>query len=207
LKISVVIPTYNERDQIEDCLRALDFAGEVVVVDGGSTDGTRERVPTALVSPRGLATQCNHGVAAATGDVIFFVSADSRAPGGWRDAIEKTLRSPYVVAGGFTLALADSARAFRVIEWGGNFRSRYLKIALPDQGLFVKRTAFEAVGGMREDSMIPYARLCFDLHREGEFVLLPHRMRSSARKWRERGIFGTSFSHVRTYLRFKRREL
>jgi rSAM/selenodomain-associated transferase 2 len=211
--LSVIVPALNEAAQIERCLSWLrrEHDGEILVVDGGSTDDTvaRARLTNVKVidSERGLARQLNAAARAATGEILFFVAADSRPQPGWRRKILEALESPYVVGGGLRLKLDDSGWGLKVIAWGGNFRSRYLGITLPDQGLFVRREAFEKAGGLSQESMIPYVPLCHRLKALGEFRLLSHDMVSSARKWREGGLIRTSARHVWIYLRFKSREL
>lgn len=213
MSLSVVVPALNEAANIGRCVAALrqGFAGEILVVDGGSRDETAALAARAgarvIACERGLARQCNAGAGQASGDALFFIAADSVVPPGWSGAIERALGSPYVIGGGFHLAIDGPGAAFRVISWGGNFRARYLRIALPDQGLFTRRAAFEAAGGMSTASLIPFARLAFDLTRHGEWALVPEVVHSSPRQWLEHGVLATTLSHVGTYLRFKRLEL
>lgn len=210
MNLSVIIPTKNEESEIAGCLQALrrEFTGEILVVDGRSEDETAERAKSLasniFVREPGLARQCNAGVARAMGDVLFFVAADCRVPSGWLALLSDSLRFGCVVGGGFRLRLDDPAPAYRVIEWGGNFRSRYLNIALPDQGLFVRKDSFLEAGGMPEGSLIPYASLCFELHRIGEFRILPEPMLASVRQWKRDGTWNTVVNHVRAYRRFQR---
>lgn len=213
MTISVIVPTLNEATVLDGTLSALrkEFNGELWVVDGGSRDRTKEialaYTDRVLGGPLGLARQCNLAARHAAGDILFFVAADCVVPAGWVSAVEGALQSPYVVGGGFTLQLDDDALAYRILAWGGNFRSRYLRVVLGDQGLFVRRNVFLTVGGMREGSLIPHAKLCFDIAAHGEVVILSDTMLSSSRKWKERGLLATTFTHLRTYLKFKRREL
>ncbi|MCB0404671.1 MAG: TIGR04283 family arsenosugar biosynthesis glycosyltransferase [Bdellovibrionales bacterium] len=211
--LSVVIPTFNEVDQIEGCLKALrrEFRGELLVVDGGSTDGTAARAMQAgarlYTSEKGIATQCNEGAEEAMGEVLLFLSADSRVRPGWLAAIGQALESPNVVGGGFKLELDDPHWNYRLVEFGGNFRSRYLGVALSDQGLFVRRRVFSRLGGFSQTSLIPHAFFCRRLKEVGEFVLLNHGILSSARKWKNEGVFATVADHARTYFSYRYREL
>lgn len=207
--LSVIVPTLNEEKNIPACLRSLrdDLGGEVIVVDGDSADAT---VAVALEAngrvwhgPRGLAQQCNFAAARARGDVLFFLSADCVAPTGYERAIAQVMQSPYAAGGTFQLDLDDPGLIYRAITFGGNFRSRYLRIGLGDQGLFVRKSVFTKVGGMRENSRIPFLQLCTDLKREGEFRILNAAVKSSSRKWREHGVLRTVLHHNLTYLKFR----
>jgi glycosyltransferase involved in cell wall biosynthesis len=213
VRLTAIVPTLDEAARIGSCLEALrsEFDGEILIADGGSRDATVEIARSfgarACVGPRGLARQCDLAAGTASGDTLFFVSADSRPSPGWHEALRGALASPYVAGGGFRLELDDSTLGLRIITWGGNFRSRFLRLALGDQGLFVRRSVFDAAHGMDPGSLIPFARLSFEIQRFGEFVLLGLPMISSAREWKERGIFRATISHMVTYLRFKYREL
>lgn len=208
MKISVIVPALDEEKNVGDAVRAAALADEILVVDGGSKDATRREAEGAgarvLSAPRGLARQCNDGAMAATGDVFLFQAADSRLTPGWREELEDAVRRRYVVWGGFHLRLDDPGFLFKIWSMGGNVRARLDRVAFADQGLFVRREAFEKVGGFREDASIPFARLCWDLRPHGEYRLLATRMISSARKWHEHGRFRTTWHHVRTYRRFRR---
>lgn len=209
MKLSAIVPTWNEAAHIERCLATLrqEQSGEILVADGGSTDGTTEKAARmgakVIASEKGLARQLNAAAAKAEGDVLWFVAADSRPEPGWFARIEGALASPYVVGGGFRLRLDDPFWGLRLIAWGGNFRARYLATTLPDQGLFVRRRAFEEVGGFDAASLIPYMTFCERLRERGEFRLLDHSMVSSARKWREGGVLRTTFRHWRIYREFR----
>jgi len=213
MKLSVIIPALNESDHIEFCLASIrtQFDGEVIVVDGGSTDETRElATPLAtrvMTATSGMAHQCNVGAELASGDVLLFISADCQMLDGWLGDIESAMRSPYCVGGGFKLLIDDWRLEFKILSFGGNFRSRYLGLALGDQCCFVRRVDFLAVGGMKIDSLIPHAKLCHSLKQRGEFRLLPRPVMSSPRKWRQKGVFSTTMHHMWSYMKFHYREL
>lgn len=181
---------------------------ERILVDGGSWDGTPQLAANVVGrvwhGPRGLAAQCNYGAQKTNADYLLFVAADSRLPLGWEKEIELILCDTQVAVGGFTLAIRDSHWAFRWIEAGGNFRARLEEIALPDQGLFVRRADFLAIGGMDVESAIPFAQLCRVLRKKkGEFRLSRLRTETSSRKWRTHGLVKTVWHHFITYLTFR----
>ncbi len=212
MKLSVIVPTFNEAGQIEACLTWLrqEHPGEILVVDGGSTDDTIRRAEslgfTVLRASCGLANQLNHAAELAEGDILFFVAADSRPQTGWRQCVLDSFSEPSLVGGGFRLKLDDERWRLRLVSWGGNVRSRYLNAVLPDQGLFVRRQAFQAAGGFAPESLIPYLSFCQRLRALGEFRVLTHTMLSSARQWHAGGIFRTSARHLWIYLKFRRWE-
>lgn len=177
------------------------------MVDGGSWDGTpqlaADLVGRIWHGPRGLAAQCNFGVHKTNADYLLFLAADSRLPAGWKKEIEQILCDTQVSAGGFTLQIRDPHWAFRWIEAGGNFRAKLEEIALADQGLFVRREDFWAVGGMDVDSAIPFAQLCRVLRKRGDFRLSRLKTETSSRKWRMQGIVRTVWRHFITYLTFR----
>ena len=207
MRVSIVIPTLNEESNLGVCLSEVrrEHFGEIIVVDGGSSDSTPQIARAAGIEPilaeRGLASQCNAGAAASHGDWVFFLAADSIPGPGWAEALARAL-SPYVLGGGFMLALGGRPW----LAWGGNFRSRYRGVALADQGLFARRAAFDAVGGMDPASLVPHARLSLELSRRGEFVLLAHAVASSPRKYDRDGTWRTVRAHARTFRRFWRAE-
>jgi len=209
LKLSVLVPTFNEAREIGECLAWIrrEHDGEILVADGGSTDATAEIAENAgarvIRCPKGLAAQLNLASGFAGADVLGFIAADSRPEPGWKGAVTKAMGAPQLEACGFRLRIDDPHPALKLIEWGGNFRARYLAITLPDQGLFVRRRKFFDLGGFCEDSLIPYISLCEKLREEGQFRLLSHAMLSSSRKWREGGIVRTTARHLGIYLRFR----
>lgn len=211
MDLTVIVPVLNEGLEIEGCLASIreTFRGEVIVVDGGSQDDTVERALKSerkvFHGPSGLANQCNFGAARATGDVLLLVAADVRLPPGWPTIIQTALQ-PSVVGGGFRLNIAGAGLFYQLINFGGNFRARFYGITLPDQGLFVRREVFEAVGGMSSHSLIPFAKLCLDLAAHGDFRLLPQPATSSPRKWERHGRWATTWRHAKIFARFCRQE-
>ena len=213
MSISVIVPTLNESEYIVSCLSRLQdgFEGEILVVDGGSDDDTLAKtrgmgVETWLAS-KGVASQCNFGAEKAKGEVLFFVSADCLAPFEWSQKIESAIQSPYIAGGGFSLEIEQDKLFYRMIAFGGNFRSRLHGFSLPDQGLFVRKADFVRLGGFSKTSEIPFALFCHKLKQLGEFKILPDKMTASTRKWEQHGKIATTLRHMTTFRKYRSQEL
>jgi rSAM/selenodomain-associated transferase 2 len=198
-RFSVIIPVLNEEEVISDCLNALqgqDLA-EVIVVDGGSRDGTQCLVKDAglakLVTTEisGRANQMNTGAAAAESDVFLFLHADCRLPDNWTELVEKALSDPEVVGGRFRLGISENALSFRLIAFFSTLRSRVLGITYGDQAIFVCRSVFEAVGGFPLRRIFEDSEFCDVICRRGRFVMVDGDVVSSSRRWRVWGIWRT----------------
>jgi rSAM/selenodomain-associated transferase 2 len=197
MRVSVIIPTLNEAARIVQTLRRVRQAGacEILVIDGGSDDGTPELAhplaDTVLSSARGRARQMNAGARAATGDVVLFLHADTTLPAAFPALLEQSLRDPRVVGGRFDVRLDAAGWPFRVIETLMNVRSRWTKIATGDQAIFVRRDIFLALGGYPEIPLMEDVELSRRLKRVGEFACLRARVTTSARRWQQDGVVRT----------------
>lgn len=165
-------------------------------MDGGSTDATTAvaaRFPRIrlLVSPRGRARQMNTGARAAHGDVFLFLHADTLLPDGALAAVEAAVRDPGVVGGRFDVSFDNPRTVFRMIAWFMNRRSRWSGISTGDQAIFVRRPAFEALGGYPEMPLMEDVELCRRLKRLGRLVSLRLAVRTQARKWERDGAVRT----------------
>jgi rSAM/selenodomain-associated transferase 2 len=197
--ISIVVPVLDEARNLERLLPALrDLApdAEVVIVDGGSRDDTESvlaRWPRARIvsSPRGRATQMNAGAARSAGEVILFLHADTRLPAGFAGAIERALDDQRVIGGRFDVAFDNPAWPFRMIAAMMNVRSRLSGIFTGDQAIFVRRAAFEALGGYAPIPLMEDIELTRRLRRLGRVACVRSRVTTSARKWERDGIART----------------
>ena len=193
------MPTLDEAANLERLLPDLrDHCreAEVIVVDGGSVDATRDvaaRFPqVALVtSPRGRARQMNAGAKQARGDTILFLHADTRLPHGALAAIAAALDDARVVGGRFDVGFDNPRPVFRMIAFFMNVRSRWSGISTGDQALFVRRGVFDAMGGYPDIVLMEDIEFCRRLKRRGKLAALRTRVTTSARKWEREGAFRT----------------
>ncbi len=208
--LSVVIPVLNERAGIEPVLaRALGYSGletvEVLVVDGGSDDGTAavaSRWARVLRAPRGRASQMNAGVQAAHGRALLFCHGDTLLPEGYGLAIRETLRDPGVVGGAFTPRYGLRHPAMRLAEGLVSLSTRYFMFG--DAALFVRREALDAVGLFPEVPLMEDVMLVRALKGHGRLVRLPQVVRTSGRRFRECGVVRQLWLDLRLLLAFYR---
>jgi rSAM/selenodomain-associated transferase 2 len=188
--ISVVIPALDEEEGVGAAIRSVGEAAEVIVVDGGSRDGTREVAAAegarVLDSPPGRGRQMAEGARAATGLWLVFLHADTRLEAGWAEALARL--PPDVVGGAFRLAIDSDRRAFRVLELGVRARVRLWSLPYGDQCLFVRREAYERIGGMPAVPVMEDVAFVGRLRRAGRLAFLPLRAFTSARRWERHGI-------------------
>jgi rSAM/selenodomain-associated transferase 2 len=197
--LSIVVPALNESANLARNLPRLvtrEPDAEVVVVDGGSEDDSREtvaRVPSVrwLVSDRGRARQMNAGARATRGDVLLFLHADTVLPEGAAAAIREALVDSAVVGGRFDVRLDSPRLLLAVVGRLMNQRSRLTGISTGDQAIFVRRTIFEAVGGFADIPLMEDLDFTRRLKRRGRIAALRLRVTTSARKWEREGVVRT----------------
>jgi rSAM/selenodomain-associated transferase 2 len=196
MKLSVVIPTWNEAELLSATLEAIPQGAEVVVVDGGSVDGTPDIAHRAgirvLSSEPGRARQMNRGARETEGDTLLFLHADAVLGAGAGEAIERALAEPAVVGGYFRLRILSPRPALKLAAAGSNFRARALKMPYGDQGLFLKRTVYTEVGGFPEVPFLEDVSLIRLLRRMGRLTPVEIDLSTGDRHWRELGIVGTT---------------
>jgi len=195
-RLSVVIPTLNEGETLRATIAAARSSDvELVVVDGGSTDGTLavadELADRVLTSSRGRAIQLNAGARATVGDVLLFLHADTLLPTGYVVAVRTALADPACVGGRFDVTLDADGKAYRVIERLINLRSRLTGIATGDQAMFVQRAVFDALGGFPNLPLMEDLALSRKLKQSGHVAALRARVVSSARRWQRHGVVRT----------------
>lgn len=198
MKLSVVMPVLTEADGIEEALAALAplraRGVEVIVIDGGSRDDTCARaVPLAdrvLSAPRGRSLQMNAGAAAAQGDVLLFLHADTQLPDLADVFVLDGLARSGHCWGRFDVRF-DRGQRLKLVALMMNWRSRLTGIATGDQAIFVTRAAFDAAGGYPPIALMEDIALSARLRKIGRPLCLTARVTTSGRRWRERGTVRT----------------
>ena len=196
-RLSIIVPTLNEAQAIATTLDALaDWrvqGAEVIVVDGGSSDTTRQLcqglADQVLASPRGRARQMNAGAAQARSSALLFLHADTLLPQGGLFAVERALHGK--AWGRFDVAITGGSRLLPVVAGLMNLRSRLGGIATGDQAIFVTREAFEAVGGFPDQGLLEDVELSKRLRHWSPPACLRLRVITSGRRWERFGVWRT----------------
>jgi rSAM/selenodomain-associated transferase 2 len=197
MKISVIIPVLNEEGSIADTLSALMSLkpDEVIVADGGSSDNSKEIAARfdvqVLSSERGRAKQMNCGAAAASGDVLLFLHADTKLPQSAFGDVAAALADPSCIGGRFDVELEGRHWMLKVVGAMINRRSRWTRIGTGDQAIFVRREIFRAAGGYPDVPLMEDIALCRVLKRAGRIACLRSRVVTSARRWENDGVWRT----------------
>ena len=207
MRLTVVVPTLNEAAHLLASLSSLPPEAEVVVSDGGSTDETISIATRAgahvVTGSKGRALQMNRGAEAARGDTLLFLHADCTLGPDAHDAIETALANEDVVGGSFRMIIRDATWGLRWIAATSNARARYLTTPYGDQALFVRRSAFDELGGFPEIPFMEDVALVRTLKRLGKLVLVDETVTTDARHWQHLGPFATTllnWSMVSLYL-------
>lgn len=197
--VSVVVPTLNESQAIGStlaCLRRVPGIAEVIVVDAGSTDGTAAAAEgygaRVVTAERGKGTQLRAGAALAGGEALWFLHADTIVPPDAALRIQETLADPDVAGGNFALRFDGASAAARQLTWLYP-RLRCLGLCYGDSGIFVRRTAYERIGGVRPWPLFEDVDLVRRLRQVGRFVHLPGELVTSSRRFENRP-FGLVFA-------------
>ncbi len=197
MRLSIVVPVLDEAEGIAASLQPLQVlraqGHEVIVVDGGSRDGTpgfaQPLADHVIASPRGRATQMNAGARAAHGDALLFLHADTRLPDAAPARIEQALRQH--AWGRFNVAIKGRSTWLPLIAAMMNLRSRFTGIATGDQAIFVTRAAFDTAGGYPEQPLMEDIELSKRLKRIGPPACLRARVTTSGRRWDRHGVWHT----------------
>ncbi len=191
------MPVLNEETILNDTLSALSLSDdeELIVVDGGSSDLTVKiasaHTEKVLNGPQGRAQQMNLGGKAATGDVLLFLHADCRLSPGALDEIRRVLWNQNVAAGAFDIHIDSSSFKYRWISRSANRRSRLTGIAYGDQGIFLRKKTFDAIGGYADIPLMEDIDLCRRVKSLGKIYFLNLPIYPSPRRFESQGVLCT----------------
>ena len=197
-RLSIVLPVLDEAQRISATLAALSplrrLGAQLIVVDGGSRDGTvavcESAADAVLTAPRGRARQMNAGARAAMGDVLLFLHADTTLPPDAFALVTEALAQH--AWGRFDVRIAGRSPWLPIVAAFMNARSRLTGIATGDQALFMRREAFDAVGGFPDQALMEDIEICKRLCRDvGAPACLRAKVVTSGRRWDDRGAWRT----------------
>jgi len=203
MRLSIIIPVLNEAKGLPSLLGHLVPLGgrdiEVIVVDGGSEDGSQQAALCAgaqvICGERGRARQMNAGASAAKGDVLLFLHADTLLPRTAWQAIEPAIRlgggTQGCAWGRFDVRIAGRPFMLRMVAILMNWRSRLSGIATGDQAMFMTRRAFESAGGFPDQPLMEDVELSKRLRALSRPICMADRVITSGRRWEEHGVWGT----------------
>jgi len=208
--ISVIVPALDEVATLPRALAPLQSArgrdAEIIVVDGGSRDGTPRAAHAlsdrVLSAPRGRALQMNLGAELAGGRVLLFLHADTFLPSGWAAMVRDALEARGREWGRFDVRLDGAHPMLRVVERAMNLRSRLSGIATGDQAMFATRAVFEAVGGFPRIALMEDIALSRALRSRSRPACLRAAAVTSSRRWERNGIARTIALMWRLRLRY-----
>jgi rSAM/selenodomain-associated transferase 2 len=197
--LSIIVPTLEEAEGIVEALSALEplrvRGAELIVVDGGSTDGTvelaRPLCDRLLIAPRGRAAQMNAGAADARGSIFLFLHADTRLPDDADRVILEGMAAKARAWGRFDIRIAGRHPILPLVAALMNLRSGLSGIATGDQAIFVKRQAFTAVRGFPDIALMEDVALSRRLKRLGRPLCLSAVVVTSGRRWESHGVMRT----------------
>ena len=187
MRISIVIPALNEASCIRETLAAVTQLRpfEIIVADGGSADRTANfalEFAVVVQSERGRGAQQRAAARVASGDAIWFLHADTIPTPGALDAIIECLRDPRVAGGNFSLIFDGDSRAARRLTRIYPYL-RWLGLCYGDSGIFIRKTAYDAVGGFKPIPLFEDVDLVRRLRRIGTFSTLTHKLLTSSRRF------------------------
>ncbi len=198
--ISIVIPVRNEATCLPRVLAPLRGAGvELIVADGRSEDSSSAVAAAqgarVIASEPGRARQMNAGAAAASGDILLFLHADTRLPADFVRHVRATLAERHVVAGAFRLRFEERRGDLAAVERLANWRARELQLPYGDQAIFLRAETFRRIGGFASIPVMEDYALLRRLRRLGRIAIAPAYATTSARRYLAEGVWRTSLRH------------
>lgn len=189
MEVSIIIPVFNEAPLLRPFLahlRERATGAEIIVADGGSSDGTvdvaLESCDQLVASERNRAIQMNAGALAAHGDILWFVHVDAEVPWGCLDEIERILVDPKVAGGYFRIQL-PRGHIYRLTDCFAHYAGIVLRMRCGDHGIFCRRTAFLDIGGFPEVPLMEDVEFFRQLQRSGRVIYSRKRILPNPRRY------------------------
>jgi len=200
-RLSIIIPTLNEQRFVLGAIGSARTCPdvEIIVVDGGSMDATRQLAADhdvkVIQCKPGRARQLSCGANAARGDTLLFLHADTRLPRDYASEVLRILSKPNCIAGAFRLTFDRRNASLRLIEWGANLRSTWRQMPYGDQAIYLRRSTYHHLGGFRLLDVMEDFDLVRRLRRLGRVRVSRLPVVTSARKYTTRGPWRTVLLH------------
>lgn len=203
--VTVIVPVYNEEAILEarrEYFQGLARVAELIFVDGGSFDRTAEILkdfPGSIKSEKGRSVQMNAGAQHASHQALLFLHVDTRVDPDVIKRIPEYLKQGYV-GGAFRQVIERDGVLYRWIAFTGNLRARLSGVFYGDQGIFVDKEAFDAIGGFPGYEIGEDVYFSRTLRRRGRVRLWSDPIYCSARRWDQQGVMKTFFMNARVKL-------
>jgi rSAM/selenodomain-associated transferase 2 len=186
--ISFIIPALNEENNIKACIESVKRLNpfEIIVVDGGSTDRTKEIAENqgafVIQSPRGRGIQMNTGASLAKGNIFLFLHADSVISE--YASYEKIFNHDFskYIGGFFKLKFNDNSASTRLVEFFANLRARLFSLPYGDQALFIRKDIFKKIGGFKAYPFLEDIDIALRLRKYGKLKYVPIAVIASPRR-------------------------
>lgn len=205
-RFSVVVPVWQEQERVNEMIRHMRSVAagkrcEIIIVDGNSAGSTIEAVADSdvvtMTADKGRGSQMNAGAAAARGETVLFLHADTRLPAGAFDTIQEVLKDESIVGGAFDLGIESERLSLRCIAALARIRSRVTRVPYGDQAIFIRRAYFESIGGYDDIPLMEDVALMLRIRRKGHKIcILRDRVETSPRRWEKEGVVHSTLRHI-----------
>lgn len=194
--ISIIVPVFNEEEFLEDFIVSVSSIikgknAELIFIDGGSTDNTvhicKKHEKTVYISPlKGRAHQMNFGAKKSSGEVLYFLHADSLPPKQFVEDIKRNISKGYI-AGCYRLSFKPDLPLLKFYAWFTRFDIDLFRFG--DQSLFMKRDVFEKINGFDPTlKVMEDQKIVTDLKKVGKFKIMEDSIVTSSRKYQRVGV-------------------
>lgn len=196
--ISIIVPTLNEAANLQGLRPAASLVKELIVVDGGSTDGTIDIAQDLgfrvfkETSSSGRGQQLNTGAANALAPTLLFLHADTRLPSDFPEAVLNCMENPEIALGAFRLRVDRCGLLLNCITMVANLRSRFLQLPYGDQSFCMRKEDFIKCGGFAPVPIMEDFMLVKQAKKLGRIQTMPQAVTTSARRWQRLGPIRTT---------------